>query len=51
VNDSVLLKTVYVSAAYLDSCDAGEQKRLLEHEKITLASLKDHKSGLDLYEY
>jgi len=32
---------VYLSAAYLDSCEASEAKRLLEHEKRALENLKD----------
>lgn len=40
-------KRVYVSSAYLDSCDASEQKRLIEHEKGALAKLKDDKFSLN----
>ena len=41
-------KRIYISAAYLDSCDASEQKRLIEHEKSTLANLNRDKFNLDL---
>lgn len=33
----------YVVAPYLDSCDAIESKRLIEHEEKTLENLKDDK--------